>query len=137
MTLPYSDNDIKALLDISRNIAIVGLSPKENRPSHMVARYLRTHGYRIIPVNPGQHEILGYRCYSDLSEIEEHVDIVNIFRRSEDTPPVVEQAAAIGARVVWMQQGIMNEKAATTAKKNGLICIMDSCIKIEHARLFG
>ena len=137
MFLPYPDNDIKDLLVSSKNIAVVGLSPKEKRPSNMVGRFLIEKGYHVIPVNPGQSEILGNTCYPDLLAIPEDVDIVNIFRRSEDTPPIVEQAVAIGAKAVWMQQGVVNQDAADRARKNGLMCIMDFCIKIEHERLIG
>ena len=137
MFLPYPDSQLRELLHSSRTIAVVGLSPKENRPSNMVGRYLQETGYKVIPVNPGQKEILGEVCYPDLASVEEKIDIVNIFRRSEDTPPLVEQAVAAAAKAVWMQQGVVNEDAAALARKGGLMCIMDFCIKIEHARLFN
>ena len=137
MFLPYPDSQIKELLHSSNTIAVVGLSPKENRPSNMVGRYLKEKGYRIIPVNPGQKEILGEVCYPDLDSVGEKIDIVNIFRRPEDTPPIVEQAVAAGVKAVWMQQGVVNQDAAGLAREAGLMCIMDFCIKIEHARLFS
>ena len=136
MFLPYPDSQIRELLKSSRTIAVVGLSPKESRPSNMVGRYLQERGYKVIPVNPGQKEILGEVCYPDLESVKERIDIVNIFRRPEDTPPIVEQAVAAGAKAVWMQQGVVNEDAAGLAREGGLVCIMDFCIKIEHARLF-
>lgn len=124
--------NIKDILDTTKNIAVVGLSPKENRPSNMVARYLMDAGYKIIPVNPGQTEILGQVCYPSLSEIPDKVDMVDIFRRPEDVPPVVDEAVKIGARSVWMQQGIVNEAAAEVAEAAGLSVVMDRCVKIDH-----
>lgn len=137
MLLSYPDQDIKDLLAVSRNIAVVGLSPKENRPSNMVGRYLQEVGYRVIPINPGQSEILGAVSYPELNDVPEQIDIVNIFRRPEDTPPIVEQAVALGAKAVWMQQGVVNQDAAAIARNGELMCIMDFCIKIEHARLLA
>ena len=127
---------IKKILENSISIAVVGLSPKENRPSNMVGRYLLEAGYTVIPVNPGHNEILGKKCYPSLADINEQVDIVDIFRRSEDVMPVVEQAIAIGAKVVWMQLGIVNPQAAALAEEAGLTVIMDRCIKIDHNDLF-
>jgi predicted CoA-binding protein len=127
--------EISTLLKNCRTIAVVGLSPKENRPSNQVARYLQDVGYRIIPVNPGQKEILGETCYPSLLDIPEPVDVVDIFRRSEEVLPVVEQAVKIKAKAVWMQQGIINEEAARLARSNGLAVVMDRCMKIDHASL--
>lgn len=127
--------EIKKILTQSRTIAMVGLSPKANRPSHDVARYLMAAGYTIIPVNPGQTEILGLKCYATLTEIPVPVDIVDIFRRPEEVGPVVEQAVAIGAKVVWMQQGIVNEEAAAVARAAGLTVVMDRCLKMDHLHL--
>jgi predicted CoA-binding protein len=127
--------EISLLLKKYQNIAIVGLSPKNNRPSNQVALYLMEAGYNIIPVNPGQQEILGKKCYPDLESIPEPVDIVDIFRRSEDIPPIVESAIKIGTKVVWMQQGIVNEDAASSAKKAGLTVVMDRCLKVDHFNL--
>jgi uncharacterized protein len=134
-----SDNDqrITTLLLSAKVIAVVGLSPKENRPSNRVARYLVEAGYRVIPVNPGHSRILGLTCYPDLATIPEPVDIVDIFRNAAEVPPVVAQAVAIGAGAVWLQQGIVNEDAARQAEAAGLICIMDRCIKIDHQRLLA
>lgn len=125
--------EIHEILTNSKTIAVVGLSPKDSRPSNQVARYLQEAGYRVIPVNPGQTEILGEKCYASLLDIPEPVDIVDIFRRPEDVPPVVDQAIAIKAGVVWMQLGIVNEEAAAKARNAGLTVIMDRCLKIDHA----
>ena len=118
-------------------IAVVGLSPKTNRPSNQVAAYLQQAGYRIIPVNPGQSSILGEQCYPDLPAIPEPVEVVDIFRRSDQVEPIVRDAIAIGARVVWMQQGIINEKAAALAGQAGLTVIMDRCMKVDHMQFAG
>jgi len=121
----------------AKNIAVVGLSPKENRPSHQVARYLLEVGYTIIPVNPGQKQILGLKCYPDLLAIEGPVDVVDIFRRADQVEPIVRDAVSIGARVIWMQQGIVNEQAAALAENAGLTVIMDRCIKVDHMQFAG
>ncbi len=126
---------IKEILAQSKTIAMVGLSPKENRPSNIVARYLMAAGYTIIPVNPGQGEILAEKCYPSLLEIPQAVDLVDIFRRPEEVGPVVDDAIQIGAKVVWMQEGIVNEEAALVARAAGLTVIMDRCLKIDHASL--
>ena len=123
---------IKKLLATTTTIAVVGLSPKESRPSNMVARYLIDAGYTVIPVNPGQEEILGLPCYPDLKSIPGPVDIVNIFRRSEDVPPIVAEAITIGAKAIWMQEGVIHAEAAQTAKAAGLVVVMDRCIKTVH-----
>ncbi len=123
---------IKEILGQARSIAVVGFSPKDNRPSNMVGRYLIEAGYRVFPVNPGQSEICGLSCYPNLVAIPEPVDIVDIFRRPEEVLPVVEEAIGIGARVVWMQQGIVNHEAAALAEAAGLTVIMDRCLKVEH-----
>ncbi len=128
--LPVSD-----ILRSNKSIAVVGFSPKTNRPSHMVGKYLIDAGYTVYPVNPGVSEILGHVSYPDLASIPESIDIVDIFRRSEDVLSVVEAAIAIQAKVIWMQQGIVNEEAAALAEKAGLIVIMDRCIKIDHASM--
>ena len=127
--------EISKILRDSKNIAVVGLSPKANRPSNQVARYLIDAGYNVIPVNPGQSEILGKKCYPDLESIREHIDIVDIFRKQEDIPPIVESAIQINAKVIWMQQGIVNEAAATVAREAGLKVIMDRCLKVDHMNL--
>jgi uncharacterized protein len=128
--------EIAAILLNYRTIAVVGLSPKVNRPSHRVARYLLAAGYEVIPVNPGQERILGQPCYPCLSAIPRPVEIVNIFRRSPETPPLVDEAIDISARVIWMQEGIIHQEAARKARQAGLAVIMDRCLKSDHASLF-
>ncbi len=123
---------ITKILRESRRIAVVGLSPKPNRPSYRVATYLIQVGYEVIPVNPGQEEILGLKCYPDLVSIHKSVDIVDIFRRASDVPPIVDSAIVIGAKVVWMQSGIVNEDAACKAGAAGLAVVMNRCIMVEH-----
>jgi predicted CoA-binding protein len=125
------------ILKSGRVIAVVGLSPKPDRPSYGVASYLRAHGYRIIPVNPREKEILGERSYPDLSYIPEPVDVVDIFRRSEEVLDIVEQAISIGAKAVWLQEGVINEEAATRAKEAGLLVVMDKCMLEEHQKWGG
>jgi predicted CoA-binding protein len=126
---------IRRILKDSRTIAVVGLSPKPHRPSHQVARYLMRAGYTIIPVNPGQSTILGLPCYPNLRAIPTPVDMVDIFRRQKEVLPIVEDAIAIGARFVWMQEGIVNQEAAARAEAAGLVVIMDRCTKIDHMNL--
>lgn len=127
-------SEISRLLREVTSIAIVGLSPKENRPSNMVARYLLDAGYKVYPVNPGQTEVLGETCYADLFSIPHQIDIVDIFRRSEDILPIVQQLIDLNPlpRAVWMQQGIVNDAAADLARKNGIFVVMDRCIKVDH-----
>ncbi|HEY1181838.1 MAG TPA: CoA-binding protein [Rhodocyclaceae bacterium] len=131
-----SDADLKRLFETVRTIAVVGCSPKPERPGHYVAKYLQDLGYRVIPVNPGQTEILGEKCYASLRDIPEPVDMVDCFRRAEDIPPVVEDAIAIGAKFVWMQLGIVNDAAAQRAIDAGIEVVMDRCPKIDYPRLF-
>ena len=135
MTLTPSDEQLKSLLTHSKTIAVIGMSPKMQRPSNSVAVYLIDQGYTVIPVNPGHREILGRACYPDLKSIPVKVDIVDIFRKSSEIGPIVDQAVEIGTRAVWMQQGIVNEEAAKIAAYAGLCAVMDLCIKIEHSRL--
>ena len=123
------------ILNSSRTIAVVGLSPEPDRPSYRVARYLKEQGYRIIPVNPGAKEILEEPCYPTLSSIPEVVDAVDIFRRSEEVPAVVEEAIRIGAKAVWMQEGVTDEAAAARAREAGLLVVMDKCMLKQHRRL--
>ena len=129
--------DITRLLQESTAIAVVGLSPKENRPSNMVGRYLIDAGYTVYPVNPGQQEILGRTCYGDLASIAEPIDIVDIFRKSDDVLSIVEQLLQLQPlpKAVWMQQGIINEVAAELARKKGVMVVMDRCIKVDHHNL--
>ena len=128
---------IKDILKNVSNVAIVGLSPKKERPSNMVAEYLLNAGITIIPVNPGHNTIMGLSCYPDLLSIPHSVDIVDIFRRSDDVLPIVKQAITIGASTIWMQQGIVNHEAAEVARNNNLKVIMDRCIKVDHASLLS
>jgi len=123
------------ILNSSRIIAVVGLSPEPDRPSYQVARYLKEQGYRIVPVNPGAKEILGELCYPTLRSIPEVVDAVDIFRRSEEVPAVVEEAIRIGAKAVWMQEGVIDEAAAARAREAGLLVVMDRCMLKQHRRL--
>lgn len=118
-----------------RTIAVVGLSNDPRRDSHSVSQYMQAAGYRVIPVNPGETEVLGGKAYPDLGSIPEPVEIVDIFRRQECIPAIVDQAIAIGAKVIWMQQGIVNEAAAATARAAGLEVVMDSCIRTVHQRM--
>jgi len=126
---------IRNILKNTSTIAVVGLSPKPNRPSNQVAQYLKDAGYTIIPVNPGQDTLLGLPCYPSLQAIPEPVDMVDIFRRSEFVLPIVEEAIAIKAKVVWMQSGIINEAAARLAEEAGLTVIMDRCTMVDHMNL--
>lgn len=129
---------IAELLKTSRTIAVVGLSSKRFRPSYGVAEYMQRNGYRIIPVNPFESAVLGEKCYPDLDSIGERVDIVDIFRRPEFVPEIVEAAIRIGARAVWMQEGVVNEAAAERARAAGLEVVMDRCILKDHRRMaFG
>lgn len=133
------DNDvIKGLLEESRTVAVVGLSAKPDRDSFKVAGYMQEQGYRIIPVNPAlKGEVLGEKPYASLAEVPCKVDIVNVFRRSEEVPGVVEAALPLKPKAIWMQLGIKNEGAAEQAAGEGIMVIMDRCIKIEHGRLLG
>ena len=128
---------LRRILAQSRTLAVVGLSAQWYRPSYFAAKYMQDHGYRIIPVNPRYDEVLGERCYPGLRAIPERVDLVDCFRQSQDIPPIAEQAIAIGAKVLWMQLGIVNDEAARRASAAGLDVVMNRCVKIEHARLLG
>ena len=131
------EEDIKKILSDSKTVAVVGISPKEDRPSYIVASYLKSKGYRIIPVRPDGEEILGEKVYHSLTEIPKGVgvDVVDIFRRSEDVPPIVEEAIQRKARVVWMQEGVIHKEAEQKAEKAGLKVVMDRCMKKEHQKL--
>ena len=128
-------NRIVEILGQARTIAVVGLSARRFRPSHGVAEYLQRAGYRIIPVNPKIAEVLGERSYASLDEVPEPVDIVDIFRRPEHVPEIVEAAIRKGAKTIWMQEGVVHEEAARRAESAGLAVIMDRCILKEHKRL--
>jgi predicted CoA-binding protein len=131
------DKEIKDTLRNSKTIAVVGISPKEDRPSYIVASYLKSKGYRIIPVRPDGEKILEEKVYRSLSEIPEEigVDVVDIFRRSEDVPPIVEEAIQREVEVVWMQEGVIHKEAGEKAQRAGLKVVMDRCMKKEHQRL--
>jgi predicted CoA-binding protein len=131
---PASADVILEILKKYRTIAVVGLSSNAMRPSYGVTEYMQSAGYRIIPVNPNETEVLGEKCYARLEDVPEQIEIVNIFRRAEEVPPVVESAIRIGAKVVWMQHGIENEEAAEQALAAGLVVIEDVCILVEHRR---
>jgi predicted CoA-binding protein len=126
---------ISEILHSARTIAVIGLSGKRYRPSYGVAEYLKRAGYRIIPVNPEETEVLGEKSYPDLDSIPEPVDVVDIFRRSEFVPEIVEAAIRKGAKVVWMQEGVIHEEAARRAEEAGLAVVMDRCILKDHRRL--
>jgi predicted CoA-binding protein len=128
-------NELRQILSTTRTIAVVGLSDKPDRPSHAVASYLQKQGYRIIPVNPNLTEVLGEKAYPSVRDIPGPVEVVDIFRRAEEVPPIVEDAIAKGARVVWMQLGIVNESAAARAEAAGLQVVMDTCMEVVHRAL--
>lgn len=125
----------KELLSRAKVIVVVGISDNPDKPSNIVARYLMQEGYRVIPVNPNYSEVLGERCYKSLTEIGEHVDIVDIFMRAEKIMPVVEEAIGIRPECIWLQLGIVNESAKRLAEERGIKFVMDQCLKIEHTRL--
>ena len=136
--------ELRRILATCRTIAVVGLSPQWHRPSFFAAKYMQAHGYRIVPVNPGAQEILGERCHPSLTAAAEaldaqgvKIDMVDCFRRSTDIPPIAEEAIAIGAKCLWLQIGVVDEASAARARAAGLDVVMDRCVKIEHARLFG
>ncbi len=134
------EKTVEGILQRAKGIAIVGLSPKKERPSNLVARYLLDVGYTVMPVNPGQTEILGQKCYPSLTALDkdgQQIDIVNIFRKSEDIVPIVDEILQLSSlpALVWMQQGIINKEAANLAGAAGMAVMMDKCIKIEHQKL--
>lgn len=132
-----SDKEMKDILLSAKTIASVGLSSNQEKESYWIVSYLKEQGYRIIPVNPTATEILGERAYPDLSSIPEQVDVVQVFRKPEDVPPVVDEAIKIGAKVVWMQEGISHQEAAQKARDAGLQVVMDACMRATHRRLIG
>jgi len=123
------------ILNDYRNVAVVGVSPNPERPSHRVFAYLAKQGYNVIPVNPTEQEVMGKTSYPDLISVPDKVDVVDIFRRSDEIIPIVEQAIKIGAKAIWMQEGIINEKAASKARNAGLLVVMDKCMRKEHISL--
>ncbi len=126
--------EVLEILNNYKRIAIVGLSPKEERDSNKVAKYLIDHGYDITPVNPGQKEILGIKCYKSLTDIPHPIDVVDLFLNPTRVPPVVDEALEIGPKVIWMQLGVVHEEAAEKARKAGIQVIMDKCLKEEHEK---
>lgn len=128
---------LRRILKSCRTVAIVGLSAQWHRPSNFVAKYLQQHGYKVVPVNPAYPEVLGLRCYARLEDIEEPIDMVDVFRRTDDVLPIARSAIAIGAKCLWQQIGVMNLEADALVREAGLDSVMDRCVKIEHARLFG
>jgi predicted CoA-binding protein len=135
--LSPEDRELRALLGDVRTIAVVGLSSRPNRPSYEVARYLQEHGYRIVPVNPNETEVLGERAYASLADVPDRIDVVDVFRRAEETPAIARDAVAIGTRVLWLQEGIVSDEAARIATEGGLEVIMGVCIRHVRARLMG
>jgi predicted CoA-binding protein len=133
--LSAGPGEIAAILKNYRTVAIVGLSADPQRPSFQVAQYLQQHGYRIVPVNPACQEILGEKCYPNLQDIPFPVEVVDIFRRVEAIPAIVAEAIAVGARVVWLQLGLVSEDAARHGRSAGLEVVMDRCMKVEHTHL--
>ena len=127
---------IRKIYDM-KTIAVVGLSPKPQRPSHYVAKYLQDQGYRIIPVNPGHNELLGETSYATLQDIPESVDVVDVFRRPEHVDPIIDAAIKIGARALWLQDCVVNEAAAEWAEEAGLLVVMNDCMLRQHRQLFG
>ncbi len=125
-------NKIADIFRTCKTVAVVGLSSDESRPSYRIARYLQGCGFRVIPINPNLKEVLGEKAYPSLRDVPEKIDIVDVFRRSEDVPPIAEDAIAIGAKCLWMQEGIVNKQAAKRAEQAGLNVVMDRCIMMEH-----
>jgi len=132
------DSDkLRRILRTSRTIAVVGLSGQWHRPSYFAAKYMQEHGFRVIPVNPTYDTILGEKSYKSLRDIPEKVDVVDCFRKSAEIPAIAEDAIAIGAKVLWMQLGVVNPEARKRAESAGLEVVEDHCVKIEHGRFFG
>ena len=132
-----NDQMMKDILVSAKTIASVGLSSNTQKESYWIVSYLKDQGYRIIPVNPTADEILGEKAYPDLESVSEKIDVVQVFRKPEDVPPIVEDAIKVGAKVVWMQEGIVNEDAAQKARTAGLQVVMDACMRATHRRLIG
>jgi uncharacterized protein len=135
---PYQDPmTIQRVLHSAKTVAVVGLSPNELRASHFVGYYLLRHGYRVIPVNPRESEILGQKSYPSLADVPEPIDIVDVFRASDALPGIAREAVAVGAGTLWCQFGVINEEGTRIAEEGGLTVIVDRCIKVEHARYIG
>jgi hypothetical protein len=134
-SIETSDEELNEILESTKTVAVVGISNKPEQPNHSVPAYLQSQGYRIIPVNPMLQEVLGEKSYPDLLSVPEHIDVVEVFRRNEAVPEIVDQAIEVGAKVVWMQEGVINEVAAETAREAGLEVVMDTCMRATHKRL--
>lgn len=132
-----SDAELRDLIAGARTIAVVGLSPKEHRDSHRVAKYLQDQGYRIIPVNPNANDVLGEKAYTSLKDVPDAVDIVDVFRRPDAVDDVAREAVEVGARAIWLQVGVVNENAARIAEDGGLDVVMDRCLMVDYGRLTG
>ncbi|MBP8645206.1 MAG: CoA-binding protein [Syntrophobacteraceae bacterium] len=132
---PVTDEAVREILQGARTVAVVGISHKEERDSHRVAKYLKEHGYRVIPVNPRYKEVLGEKCYPDLLSVPEHIDVVDIFRNVDAIPAIVDEAIRVKAGHVWMQLGLAHDEAAEKARCAGMGVVMNKCMKIEHSRL--
>lgn len=132
-----SYQQLRSMLSSCKTIAVVGISEQWHRPSYFVGKYLLEHGYRMIPVNPRYKEVLGQTCYSDLEAVPVAIDMVDVFRRSEELMPIARQAVSVGAKVLWQQLTVRNQEAEDYVCEHGLESVMDRCVKIEHARLFG
>ena len=130
-----SDDQLRKLLTEGRTIAMVGASSSPDKPSHGIMKKMLAAGYRVIPVNPRETEVLGQKAFASLREIPEKVDIVDVFRRAEDTPAIADEAVAIGAKAIWLQSGISNDETARRAEAGGLLAVMDACIGVEHSLL--
>ena len=138
MTADYQDpREISAILLRARTIAVVGLSANELRPSNFVGFYMQRHGYRVIPVNPRETEVLGEPSYPSLSDVPVHIDIVDVFRQPAAVPAIAEEAVAVGADALWLQFGVISAEGAEIARRGGLVVVMDRCLKVEHARHVG
>jgi predicted CoA-binding protein len=135
--MPANDAYVRQVLKDCTTIAVVGISTDPLKPSHYVARYMQERGYRVVPVNPRYEQVLGETCYARLQDIPFAVDMVNVFRRTEDVMPVAQDAAAIGAKCLWQQIGVLNHQAVSLARASGMDSVMDRCLKVEHARLIG
>lgn len=130
-----ANEEIRDLLARTRTIAVVGLSPRPERPSHRIARRLQSWGYRVVPVRPAVSEVLGEKAYQRLAEVPDRIDLVDVFRAAEQVGPIVEQCIALGLPAIWIQEGIVNEPAAERARAAGMIVVMDRCISVEYRRL--
>ena len=130
-----SDDEMRALLERTKTVAVVGLSPNAARPSHRIAKRLQEWGYRVIPVRPAVSEVLGERAYARLSDIPDRVDLVDVFRATDEIGPIVDECIALGLPAIWIQQGIVNEPAAERARAAGMTVVMDRCIAVDHRRL--